>query len=121
MRCWTAQCALCFTWALQHLCLTFQASLCGHVEAANEFCSECQALSPCCRNGLPHVVNIAGQLIQKLKQLGPDAVVDMDNAAQRESMARLTTSDIHVAVSLQLASHPVQQPDTALTDTCEAM
>ena len=35
------------------------------------------------------MVNIVGQLIQKLKQLGPDAVVDMDNAAQRESMVSL--------------------------------
>ena len=35
------------------------------------------------------MVSIAGQLIQKLKQLGPDAVVDMDNAAQRESMVSL--------------------------------
>ena len=39
------------------------------------------------------MVSIAGQLIQKLKQLGPDAVVDMDNAAQRESMVSLRILD----------------------------
>ena len=44
---------------------------------------------PCaCRNGLPHVVSIVGQLVEALKELGPDAVVDMDAAAQRESLVR---------------------------------
>ena len=54
------------------------------------------------------MVNIAGQLIQKLKQLGLDAVVDMDNAAQRESMVSLPTTGFGVAVPLQPASQAVE-------------
>ncbi|KAK9819257.1 hypothetical protein WJX81_005098 [Elliptochloris bilobata] len=38
------------------------------------------------KNGLPHVVSVAGQLVSALKALGPEAVVDMDRAAQRESL-----------------------------------
>jgi hypothetical protein len=42
-----------------------------------------------CRNGLPHVVSVNKRLIEALKRLGPEAVVDMDLAAQRESLVRL--------------------------------
>ena len=51
------------------------------------------------------MVNIAGQLIQKLKQLGPDAVVDMDTAAQRESMVTLRVLGFNVVVLYRPASH----------------
>jgi len=39
-----------------------------------------------CRNGFSHVVSVNERLIQALKRLGPEAVVDMDLAAQRESL-----------------------------------
>lgn len=51
------------------------------------------------------MVNIAGQLIQNLKQLGPDAVVDMDNAAQRESMVSLALDGL---ASLSRSTLPAQ-------------
>ncbi len=37
-----------------------------------------------CRNGFSHVVSVNERLIQALKRLGPEAVVDL--AAQRESL-----------------------------------
>ena len=40
------------------------------------------------RNGFTHVVSVNRRLIQALKLLGPEAVVDMDLAAQRESLVR---------------------------------
>ncbi len=59
-----------------------------------------------CRQGFKHVLEPANQLIEMLKERGPEKAVDIDDAAQRVAL-----EVVHeIAIPLSLSRAPIWQP-----------